>query len=253
METKCDIIHDLMPLYCESVCSEDSKQAVETHMQECERCRNALLQMQKESMEQVRAIDEQKVAQTAKKAWTKKKRIAFMVGCIAVVLIFSVILGVGFAYHASNSVDANDYEAIAKHAQEFYDCGELTVKKVEINGNYLAALCINDSGEWLMYKFERDALLRDRWVVSGGTMGIQEGFVFGSFNYGSPRGEAVIIIFGGDIPDEVSAYQFNNGGTTYKVSVESDMVLDIYVLKDHYDINGIPVALDENGEEIYFY
>ena len=250
METKCDIIQDLMPLYCDSVCSEDSKQAVETHIQECERCRNALLQMQKESMEQVRAIDEQKVAQTAQKAWTKKKRIAFMVGCIAVLLIFSVILGVGFACHASNSVDANDYEAIAKHAQEFYDSGELTVKKVEINGNYLAALFQNDSGDWLMFLFERDVLLHNRWVVIGGSMGIQEGLIFGSYNMGE-RGNAIIVIFGGDIPEEVSAYQFENGGAIYNVRVESDMVLDLYVMKNHDDINGIPVALDENGEEIY--
>jgi hypothetical protein len=114
----------------------------------------------------------------------------------------------------------------------------------------LAALCKNEDGEWLMYEFERDGLFRNRWVVSGGKMGIQEGAIFGTFNYGSPMGEAVIIVFGGDIPDEVHSYKLEVGGITYICPIDGDTVLDIFVILDENDISSTLHALDANGEEI---
>ena len=35
-KVSCDIIQDILPLYCDDVCSLDSKKMVEEHLQECE-------------------------------------------------------------------------------------------------------------------------------------------------------------------------------------------------------------------------
>ena len=40
MTYPCGIIRDLLPLYIDSACNADSKQAVERHLSECEACRN---------------------------------------------------------------------------------------------------------------------------------------------------------------------------------------------------------------------
>lgn len=40
MTYPCGIIRDLLPLYIDDVCNEESRQAVETHLSECEKCRN---------------------------------------------------------------------------------------------------------------------------------------------------------------------------------------------------------------------
>lgn len=40
MTHPCGIIRDLLPLYIDDVCNEESKQAVENHLSECEKCRN---------------------------------------------------------------------------------------------------------------------------------------------------------------------------------------------------------------------
>ena len=61
MKTNCDIIQDLLPLYCDNVCSEESKQTIEEHIQECEQCRNDLMQMQKEVKEDIPKISNTKV------------------------------------------------------------------------------------------------------------------------------------------------------------------------------------------------
>lgn len=39
---KCDMIRDLLPLYQDGICSESSRQAVETHLAECAECRSIL-------------------------------------------------------------------------------------------------------------------------------------------------------------------------------------------------------------------
>ena len=39
MSMTCEIIEDLLPLYVDNVCSAQSRQAVEQHLQACEKCR----------------------------------------------------------------------------------------------------------------------------------------------------------------------------------------------------------------------
>lgn len=45
MKFNCSIADDLLPLYLEGVCSEDSKAALEEHLQECPACREKLARM----------------------------------------------------------------------------------------------------------------------------------------------------------------------------------------------------------------
>ena len=45
MRVNCNIADDLLPLYLEDVCSEDSKAALEEHLQECSACREKLARM----------------------------------------------------------------------------------------------------------------------------------------------------------------------------------------------------------------
>ena len=43
---KCNVIKDLLPLYADKVCSEDSKKMVEEHIVTCEECRHQLIDYQ---------------------------------------------------------------------------------------------------------------------------------------------------------------------------------------------------------------
>lgn len=47
MKLGCNIIRDLLPLYAESLASEDTVEAVREHLEDCESCRNAYGEMQK--------------------------------------------------------------------------------------------------------------------------------------------------------------------------------------------------------------
>ena len=39
MKYDCEVIKDLLPLYHDEICSENTKTIVEEHLQECESCR----------------------------------------------------------------------------------------------------------------------------------------------------------------------------------------------------------------------
>lgn len=45
MEIKCNVIQDLMPSYTDGICSEESRELVQAHIRECERCRQKLERM----------------------------------------------------------------------------------------------------------------------------------------------------------------------------------------------------------------
>lgn len=45
MKFSCSIVNDLLPLYLEDICSEDSKVALEEHLQDCSACREKLARM----------------------------------------------------------------------------------------------------------------------------------------------------------------------------------------------------------------
>ncbi len=47
----CDVIGDLLPLYVDSVCSDDSKALIEEHLENCPKCRAVLDRMGDEDME----------------------------------------------------------------------------------------------------------------------------------------------------------------------------------------------------------
>ena len=42
----CDIVRDLLPLYADGLCSEESRKAVEEHLKSCEACRSFYEAMQ---------------------------------------------------------------------------------------------------------------------------------------------------------------------------------------------------------------
>jgi predicted anti-sigma-YlaC factor YlaD len=46
MKLSCEIVKDLLPLYLDGVCSNDSKTAVEEHLATCENCKAELQAMQ---------------------------------------------------------------------------------------------------------------------------------------------------------------------------------------------------------------
>lgn len=82
MKLSCDVINDLLPLYYDEVCSEETKKIVEEHLKECETCRNLMGKMGKEYCIPQKELDEtiffKDIQQQLKK---RETRFAVLVVC----------------------------------------------------------------------------------------------------------------------------------------------------------------------------
>ena len=91
----CNIIRDLLPLYHDGVCSEESRQAVEEHLQSCESCRLVLEEMTAPLPEPVR-LEHDADAEAVKKlsgAWKKSRLAAWGKGAALAAAICLLLFG----------------------------------------------------------------------------------------------------------------------------------------------------------------
>lgn len=108
MKTNCKIIEDLLPLYADEVCSDESKILVEEHLKECKAC-SAKFNAQKAEI----TVDKDKIEQNlkAKDPFKKIKRVQIYskVGAVLGALIgfvLSLVFGV-FEQPLLGNVGAN--------------------------------------------------------------------------------------------------------------------------------------------------
>lgn len=261
MKLSCEIVQDLLPLYCDGVCSEESRQAVADHLEGCEKCRADVRLMERDMKAGSAQPQEKNAAQAAAAAWKKGRTRAFIIGCLIALLSVAVLAAGYCSFHWFSTADESDLDAMARQAASYlgrhtanfpdlnFNYDELSIEKIEQRGNYLAALCKDADGNWCMCEFDRDRLFENRWRANGGKVSLKDGAA-SSWNYGSPKGEAVLIFCGGNIPDEVCWYKFQNNNITYICPVENNTILDIFIIQDSSSIGGYPILLDRNQQEI---
>lgn len=184
---------------------------------------------------------------------TMQERLRLLRGVLAALIVIAALAGMYFGYHYFGSAPETDLEALAKKAEEYLgarDSGAaVRVAETERRGDYLAALCTDDQGNWCMCVYDRDSVFPDRWRAGGGKPSLTAGKL-GSWNFGNPR-EAVIILCGGDLPEEAAWYTFQNSGIIYTCPIEDGQVLDVFLLPDTADIVSHHLELlDENGEPL---
>ena len=105
MKLDCELIQDLLPLYEEDICSPASRQAVEEHLQTCERCRRLTAPLPIEPPAEFPAADR------AVKKSIKKVRRRWLASVLAAVLAFPLLLlgfnqyrGVGLCFTNADDI-----------------------------------------------------------------------------------------------------------------------------------------------------
>lgn len=94
MNWQCGIIRDLMPLYHDNVCSEESRAAVEEHISECNDCREYYKQLSDETEKAVVPEIENKKAESLRAVSRRFKRgITVSIVLAAALILVSVICG----------------------------------------------------------------------------------------------------------------------------------------------------------------
>ncbi len=89
----CEVINDLLPLYCDGVCAEDSRRLVERHLKGCAYCRSVLEKMRDEcSIEYGRQEEGEHIIKGMAAVWKKSVWKSFLIGIAAAsVLLLSAL------------------------------------------------------------------------------------------------------------------------------------------------------------------
>lgn len=101
MKYSCGLVQDLLPLYHDEVCSQESRSIVEEHLLECDNCKEALVQLKEELVHtKSNQITELKKSDALKKLKQKLFRKKVMISLISVICAIVVCIG-GFmvAFH----------------------------------------------------------------------------------------------------------------------------------------------------------
>lgn len=150
MKLNCKIVEDLLPLYVDNVCSEQSKQAVEEHLKECENCRKLINSTQAVSAPLIEP--ERPVSDKAVKKGFKKIRRRWCISLLLVMILIPVCVLGWNQYRDTGVCFSNLYE---------YYTGRKFMHQLQ-NGNYEKAYEYLDidglKKDWLETWFEEDEL-----------------------------------------------------------------------------------------------
>ena len=161
MKLRCDVIQDLLPLYHDGVCSEESKTIVEEHIATCAACKDMLHGLREESAPDT--VDAASILKNIGKAWKRHLKKAWIKGLAVAFLICGVLLGSFVLATQWNFVE------ISTHAMEVAEIYQLQ------DGRILYKMDIPDGlycNEWKfvytedggMYKIPFNALINTAWL-----------------------------------------------------------------------------------------
>lgn len=108
MKLDCKVIEDLLPLYLDNMCSEQSRKMVEEHLAECEECRRLVKSTQTVQIPHIEP--EKPAADSAVKKSFKKIRFRWWISVLAVLILVPVIFLGWNQYHGRGVHYTNIYE-----------------------------------------------------------------------------------------------------------------------------------------------
>ena len=142
MKYSCDIIKDLLPLYIDGACSDESARAVKEHLEECDGCKEACRAMKENTVPEIYDNKDKKKSESLKRVYdilhrkTTKKIIAAV--CVSVAGALAVLFFVNsfmFTYpllDAINNVSVEDGMLYLKAAG---NPGQITYSATTTEGN----------------------------------------------------------------------------------------------------------------------
>ncbi|MCM1539735.1 MAG: zf-HC2 domain-containing protein [Blautia sp.] len=115
MKYSCDLIQDLLPLYCDQVCSRDSAAAVEEHIGGCDNCKKIYEDMRRKVSVDSAGYEKQQLASMRQIRKKIRKRntvigaIGIAVGILLVVTVIRLLLLVGVVVFAVQEGEKDSY------------------------------------------------------------------------------------------------------------------------------------------------
>lgn len=124
MKLHCTVIEDLLPIYIDGICSQESEVLVEEHLLQCPACREMLNGMRKTEILPPQQTDDLKPLQAIGRRWKQGKRAAVRKGvCItlaALLVLTALLSGVWYGIYGKYYYQiADNMDPVAEEAADF--------------------------------------------------------------------------------------------------------------------------------------
>lgn len=119
MKIKCEIIKDLLPLYCDKLTSQVSNEAIEEHISDCTECKGVYESMRSESKADIPDTDIEPL-----KKVRKKNKLKIVAGFVSGV----VLLGILFAFMYVGVVPASSEDVSVSYSGRVLEDGGMTIE-----------------------------------------------------------------------------------------------------------------------------
>lgn len=122
MRVPCKVIEDMLPMYYDKVCSEESAALVEEHIKDCPHCSQILSDLRADIDIHETKVDDIKPLKKIQKSY-KKMRLGWVIAilCVLILTPFAFLVGAQRSDQTEQIVDYTKEEAIA-YANEFMTC-----------------------------------------------------------------------------------------------------------------------------------
>lgn len=133
MKLSCKVIEDMLPMYHDCVCSEETAQLVEAHLEQCSACSNMLAQLRAEIDMPSIPVDDAKPLKEIQEKWKKSEwswiKKGVLITLAALLVVVAISTGVWYFSYAKNYWKMTESMERTSEEDSFYTSSDYMVKK----------------------------------------------------------------------------------------------------------------------------
>ena len=111
MKLSCKVIEDMLPMYYDKVCSEESAELIEEHLKECPHCSHILSELRSDITIPEKLVDDIKPLRKIQKSY-KKMRMRWMIA-ITVILVLIPMVFLGWNEYSKQGIAISNLDELA--------------------------------------------------------------------------------------------------------------------------------------------
>ncbi len=171
MKLSCKVIEDMLPMYYDGVCSDESAMLVEEHLKECPQCSRVLVDLHSGIDIPEKTMDDLKPLEGIQKKWKKSKRTYIRRGiCIALaalLLVTAVLTGIWYYSYAKYYYQLTETMDQTTKEDKFFTSSDYTIEKNGYRFEVWLPIILSNSG--FVRVIDDDGLVMFLYPETGGS------------------------------------------------------------------------------------
>ena len=171
MKLACKVIEDMLPMYYDGVCSDESATLIEEHLKDCPQCSRVLADLHSGIDIPEKPVDDMKPLEGIRKKWKKSKHTYIRRGiCItlaALLLIAAVLTGIWYFRYAKYYYQLTETMEQTTKEDKFFTSSDYTAERNGYRFEVWLPIILSNSG--FVRVMDEDGLVMFLYPEKGGS------------------------------------------------------------------------------------